>query len=165
MVKHIVFDVVGTLVSFTAFYNRIDEIIGAQLRGAGIPPSLFGYTWMTTAELEFTFLSMSSRHASYKDVMKAVFYRTLWMSVTQSPRTFATEDERDKCQEGYAMLKLREGAKECIEVLRGEGFNVWCLTTADVDRVRGYFERDGVDMPTIVSCDEKGVAKPSLGVY
>ena len=130
MTKHVVFDIVGTLVCFDAFYNRINEVIGEKLRSHGVPAQLFGFAWMTQAELEFTFLSISSRHTSYKDVMKAMFYRTLWMSGIQEPRKFATDEERDKCQEGYSLLGLREGAKECIETLRSNGFNVWCLTTA-----------------------------------
>lgn len=120
---------------------------------------------MTTAELEFTFLSISSRHTTYNEVMKAMFYRTLWMSGVESPRSFATDEERDQCQEGYSMLSLREGAKECIEILQDAGINVWCLTTANPERVRGYFELGGMDMPPIVSCDEKGVAKPQLAAY
>lgn len=47
MAKHVVFDIVGTLVSFDAFYDRIDEVIGEKLRSNGISPQLFGYTWMT----------------------------------------------------------------------------------------------------------------------
>lgn len=130
MAKHVVFDIVGTLVCFDAFYNRINEVIGEKLRSHGIPAQLFGFAWMTQAELEFTFLSISSRHTSYKDVMKAMFYRTLWMSGIQEPRQFATDEERDRCQAGYSLLGPREGAKECIETLRSNGFSVWCLTTA-----------------------------------
>lgn len=133
--KHVVFDIVGTLVCFDAFYKRIDEVIGSKLRAHGISPQLFGYTWMTHSELEFTFLSMSERHASYKDVMKAMFYRNLWMAGVQEPREFASEEEREKCQEGYSLLGLRDGAKECIELLRKAGFEVWCLTTAGLSRL------------------------------
>ena len=99
--------------------------------------------------------------------MKALFYRTLWMAGIQEPRDFATDDERDRCQEGYALLGLREGAKECIETLRAGGFEVWCLTTADIPRVQGYFNRGGVEMPAdrFVSCDSQGVAKPALKAY
>lgn len=165
MAKHVVFDVVGTLVSFTAFYDRIEQVIGDKLLAEGIKPSLFGYTWMTTAELEFTFLSISSRHTTYNEVMKAMFYRVLWISGITHPRSFATDEERDRCQEGYSMLTLREGARECISILHDAGFKVWCLTTANPERVRGYFERGGMAMPPIVSCDEKGVAKPQLAAY
>ncbi|EME42343.1 hypothetical protein DOTSEDRAFT_73236 [Dothistroma septosporum NZE10] len=167
MPKHVVFDIVGTLVCFDAFYNRIDEVIGKSLRSHGVPAQLFGFAWMTQAELEFTFLSISSRHTSYKDVMKAMFYRTLWMSGIQEPRKFATDEEREACQEGYSLLGLREGAKECIEMLKSENFNVWCLTTADIARVQGYFKRGGVEMPAenFISCDSHGVAKPALAAY
>ena len=165
MTKHVVFDVVGTLVSFDAFYSRIEDVLGSKLRCQGIKTSSFGYTWMTTAELEFTFLSISSRHTAYNEVMKATFYRTLWMSGIESPRTFATDTEREQCQEGYSMLTLREGAKECIEILQQADFKLWCLTTANPERVQGYFLRGGVEMPPIVSCDEQGVAKPQLAAY
>ncbi|KJX99408.1 2-haloalkanoic acid dehalogenase like protein [Zymoseptoria brevis] len=167
MAKHVVFDIVGTLACFDAYHQRIDEVIGDKLRSQGLTPQFFGYTWMTHAELEFTFLSVSGRHTSYKDVMKAMFFRILWFAGVKDPRGFATEDERDRCQEGYALLGLREGAKECIEILRSNGFNVWCLTTADIPRVQGYFQRGGVDMPaeSILSCDSQGVAKPALAAY
>lgn len=165
MAKHIVVDIVGTLVSFHTFYARIEEVIGSLLRQEGIEPSLFGYTWMTTAELEFTFLSISSRHTTYNEVMEAMFYRTLWMSGIQDPRSFATEEERARCQEGYSLLELRDGARECIAVLKKGGFKVWCLTTANPERVKGYFERGGIEMPPIISCDRDGVAKPQLAAY
>lgn len=99
--------------------------------------------------------------------MKALFYRTLWMAGIKEPRQFATDSERDRCQEGYSLLTLRDGAKDCIEHLRSNGFDVLCLTTADIPRVQGYFKRGGVDMPveSFVSCDTQGVAKPALAAY
>jgi 2-haloacid dehalogenase len=41
------------------------------------------------------------------------------------------------------------------------------LTTGDVERVRGYFTRAGVEMPVdrVLSCDGLRVAKPALGAY
>lgn len=168
MAKQVVFDIVGTLVSFDAFHQRIEETIGAKLRKHGMTAQMFGFSWMTSAELEFTFMSISSRHTAYNEVMKATFYRTLWFAGVKEPRKDFTDEERDLCQEGYALLGLREGAKECIELLRSNGWNVWCLTTADVPRVQGYFKRGGVDMPSecFVSCDSQGVAKPALaGIF
>ena len=122
---------------------------------------------MTAAELEFTFLSISQRYKPYKDVLKALFYRTLWMAGVEAPRSLATEQQRDLCIEGYSELELRPGLRECFAKLREEGFTVWCLTTGDVKRVRGYFERGGVDMPleNFISCDAVGVAKPALAAY
>ncbi|KXT00586.1 hypothetical protein AC578_3139 [Pseudocercospora eumusae] len=167
MAKHVVFDIVGTLVCFDAFHRRIDEVIGSKLREHGLNGTSFGHSWMTHAELDFTFLSISGRHKSYKDVMKAVFYRTLWLSGVNDPEQLCTEEERERCQEGYALLEIRGGAKECIELLRSHGFDVWCLTTADINRVQGYFNRGGVEMPVerFVSCDTQGVAKPALAAY
>lgn len=167
MSKHVVFDVVGTCVSFDAFYNRISHVLGARLLSHNITSSFFGFTWMTAAELEFTFLSISERHRPYRDVLKAVFYRTLHMAGIKEPRAFATDAERDECAQGYSELELRPGTKECFARLREAGFTVWCLTTADTKRVRGYFERGGVDMPleNFISCDSHGIAKPSLKAY
>ncbi|KAF4961003.1 hypothetical protein FSARC_10312 [Fusarium sarcochroum] len=165
--KHVVFDVVGTCVSFDAFYNGIDRVIGDKLTAKNITAKAFGYTWMTAAELEFTFLSVSERHRPYKDVLCALFYRTLFMVGVATPRELATDAERDACVQAYSDLELRHGAKECLTILREAGFTVWCLTTGDTKRVGGYFERAGVDMPpeNLISCDGQGVAKPALAAY
>ncbi|KAE8383851.1 HAD-like domain-containing protein [Aspergillus bertholletiae] len=165
--KHVVFDVVGTCVSFDAFYNCIDRVIGDKLRTQCITPRFFGFSWMTAAELEFTFLSISERYRPYKEVITALFYRTLYMAGVEDPRSFATDAERDQCVQGYSELELRPGTRECFAKLREAGFTVWCLTTGDTRRVRGYFERAGVDMPleNFISCDSQGVAKPALAAY
>jgi 2-haloacid dehalogenase len=165
--KHVVFDVVGTCVSFSAYFDKIDRTIGPKLRVHNITPQMFGYSWMTASELEFTFLSISERYKPYKDVLKALFYRTLWMAGAQDPKSIATEEERDMCIQGYSELELRPGLKQCFAKLREEGFTVWCLTTGDVKRVRGYFERGRVEMPmeNFISCDAVGLAKPALAAY
>lgn len=165
--KHVVFDVVGTSVSFDAYYDCIDAVLGDRLRQQTITPKHFGFTWQTVAELEFTFLSISERYKQYKDVMRSMFYRSLWLAGVSDPRAFATDDERERCIEGYSSLQLWPGCLECFQTLRDAGFTVWCFTTGDITRVRGYFERAGVDMPVenFVTCDTKGVAKPALAAY
>jgi 2-haloacid dehalogenase len=122
---------------------------------------------MTAAELEFTFLSISERYKPYKDVLQAIFYRTLYMVGIEEPRKIITEENRHHCVQAYSELALRSGTKECFEKLRNAGFTVWCLTTGDVNRVRGYFERGGVHMPleNFLSCDTQGIAKPALAAY
>ncbi|KAF2716171.1 HAD-like protein [Polychaeton citri CBS 116435] len=165
--KHVVFDVVGTCVSFDAYYERIETILGAKLRQNIMTPQHFGFTWQTAAELEFTFLSISGSYKPYKEVLRGLFYRTLSLCGIANPRTFATNEEREECIEGYSELQLRSGCRETLQTLRENGFTVWCFTTGDVQRVRGYFERADVDMPleNFISCDVGGVAKPALPAY
>jgi 2-haloacid dehalogenase len=165
--KHVVFDVVGTCVSFDAYYERIDSVMGAKLRDNTITPEHFGFTWQTDAELEFTFLSISGSYKPYKEVLRGTFYRTLSFCGIANPRTFATEDDRERCIEGYYILELRKSCSEAFQVLRNNGFTVWCFTSGDVQRVKGYFERAGVDMPeeNLISCDSVGIAKPALAAY
>ncbi|KAF2252730.1 HAD-like protein [Trematosphaeria pertusa] len=165
--KHVVFDVVGTCVSFDAYYARIDAVLGRKLRQLTITPQHFGFTWQTAAELEFTFLSISESYKAYKEVLRGLFYRTLSLCGVADPRVLATDEERDQCIEGYGALELRPGCRETFQLLRENGFTVWCFTTGDVQRVKGYFERANVEMPVenFISCDSLGVAKPALPAY
>ncbi|TID25734.1 putative 2-haloalkanoic acid dehalogenase [Venturia nashicola] len=167
--KHVVFDVVGTCVSFTAYYTKIAKTIGPKLQKHNINPQAFGYAWMTAAELEFTFLSLSARYKPYKTIFAALFYRTLHMMGVplSAQKTDFSDEERDACIQGYSELELRDGLADCFAVLRSAGFTVWCLTTGDISRVRGYFTRGGVDMPVenFITCDSTGVAKPALASY
>ncbi|KAL5119244.1 hypothetical protein ACEQ8H_002731 [Pleosporales sp. CAS-2024a] len=165
--KHVVFDVVGTCVGFDAYYERIESVLGEKLRKHTITSQHFGFTWQTAAELEFTFLSIQGSYKPYKDVLRGLFYRTLSLCGVAQPRDLATEEEREQCIEGYAALKLRPDCEEAFQLLRDNGFQVWCLTTGDVQRVAGYFERAGVSIPrdSLVSCDSIGAAKPALPVY
>lgn len=165
--KHVVFDVVGTCVSFDAYHAAIQAAIGPKLASHTITAKTFGYAWMTAAELEFTFFSISSRYQPYKGILVGTFYRTLFMLGVPNPRKEFTDEERDACCAGYSALEMRQGLKECFTILRENGFTVWALTTGDVARVRGYFTRGGVDMPmeNFISCDGTGVAKPALASY
>jgi 2-haloacid dehalogenase len=165
--KHVVFDVVGTCVGFDAYYERIQSVLGEKLRKHTMTAQHFGFTWQTAAELEFTFLSIQGSYKAYKDVLRGLFYRTLSLCGVANPRDLATEEEREQCIEGYSALKIRPGCEEAFQLLRNNGFTVWCLTTGDAERVNGYFERAGMSMPrdNIVSCDVGGSAKPALPVY
>lgn len=165
--RHVVFDVVGTCVSFDAYYERIDAVLGQRLRQHTITAQHFGFTWQTAAELEFTFLSISGSYKPYKEILRSLFYRTLSLCGVSEPRKLATDEEREQCIEGYSSLELRTGCRETFQLLRDNGFTVWCFTTGDVKRVKGYFERADVDMPleNFVSCDDVGVAKPALPAY
>jgi 2-haloacid dehalogenase len=135
MHKHVVFDVVGTCVSFDAYYERIQTVLGPKLREHTITAQHFGFTWQTAAELEFTFLSISESYKPYKDVLRGLFYRTLSLCGVSDPRSLANDEEREQCIKGYGALQLRPGCREALELLRENGFTVWCFTTGDVQRV------------------------------
>ncbi|RDW68988.1 uncharacterized protein DSM5745_08748 [Aspergillus mulundensis] len=165
--KNVVFDVVGTLVSYDHLFAAIDTQLGPRLREHNIKPSLLGYTWIEVAEREYTYLSMSGKYTVFADVFRALFYRMLWMAGIKEPREFATDSDLEYIMKEYAGLKLRPGAKECVQKLRDAGFRVWCFTAGDVKRVSGYFENEGVEMPAsdLISCDAAGLGKPDLAAY
>ncbi|KAL4875735.1 HAD-like domain-containing protein [Aspergillus karnatakaensis] len=165
--KNVVFDVVGTLIGYDELFNAIDTQLGDRLRSEGIKPSLLGYAWIEVAEREYTYLSMSNAYKPFATVFRALFYRMLHFSGISSPRSFASEQDLEAIMDKYAGLKLRPGAKECIQKLRDAGFTVWCFTAGDLKRVGGYFEREGVSMPAVnlLSCDDLGVGKPDPEAY
>jgi 2-haloacid dehalogenase len=165
--KNVVFDVVGTCVSYDAFYDAIDERLGDKLRQEGIKPKLLGFAWQEAAEREYTYLSMSGAYVPFWKVFQPLFYRMLWMAGIAEPRKFCTDEDSLYMVEAYKRLNARPGLEECFKKLRGAGFTVWALTSGDVERVRGYFIRNGVEMPleNFVSCDTLGVGKPAPGAY
>ncbi|KAJ5300957.1 uncharacterized protein N7443_005959 [Penicillium atrosanguineum] len=176
--KHIVFDVVGTCVSFDVFLNAIEKILGPRLMQHSVNSKVFGFAWMQASELESLMLHMSKRSVPYKEVFKALFYRVLYLSGIEEPRSFATDEERDICQDAYSKLELRPDCRAMMERLRSNGFTIWCLTTGDTERVGGYFKRAGFDMPAenLVSCHQfmkhesaldfpLAMVKPSMGSY
>ncbi|KAK2008864.1 haloacid dehalogenase-like hydrolase [Colletotrichum eremochloae] len=165
--KNVVFDVVGTLVSYEHIFEAIDQRLGEKLRAQGIKPRLLGWCWLEVAEREFTYLSMSGRYAVFNKVFAGLFYRCLHYAGVEEPRSFASEEDVAWLVDEYKKLYLRDGAAECIAKLRAAGFTVWCFTTGDAARVGGYFARGGVDMPAenLVSCDSMGLAKPTPEAY
>lgn len=169
--KHVVFDVVGTLVDFRAYISAIDKAIGPALKSYNITPAAFAHSWMTSSELESVFLNISERSVPYRKVMTATFYRTLFISGIPEPRKIATDEQREACVQGYWSLTLRDGAKECLDKLRAAGFQVWFFTSSDLARVQGYFSTAGVEVTagSIISCSgsnpEGPVEKPALDAY
>ncbi|KAL6229147.1 FAD dependent oxidoreductase-domain-containing protein [Aspergillus navahoensis] len=165
--KNVVFDVVGTLVSYDHLFQAIDDRLGNRLREHNIKPSLLGYTRIEVAEREYTYLSIGGKYTVFADVFGALFHRVLWMAGIKEPREFASGADLEYIMTEYAGLKLRPGAKECVQKLRNAGFKVWCFTAGDAKRVSGYFENEGVEMPAgdLISCDSAGVGKPELAAY
>jgi len=165
--KQIVFDVVGTLVSYDFFFEAIESRLGEKLRAECIKPKLLGFAWMEAAEREYTYMSMSGKYTVFFDVFGPLFYRMLWMAGIQEPRKFATDEDKDYILAAYRQLKLRPGAVECVEKLRAAGFTVWAFTAGDIARVGAYFKSGGIEMPAenLLSCDTLGVGKPASEAY
>lgn len=58
-------------------------------------------------------------------------------------------------------------AKECIDILRRNGFTVWAFTMADYSRIYSYFHKAGIDLPeeNMMSCDSTSIGKPASAAY
>ena len=78
--KHVIFDVVGTCLSYDAIFDTLDTRLGDRLRAECIKPKLLGYTWFEASEREYTYLSISGRYTRFYDVFACLFYRMLWMA-------------------------------------------------------------------------------------
>lgn len=166
--KAIVFDCIGTIFSYDAFFDALSTRLGEKLNKCNLSPALFGYAWMEVSEKEYFYLSVSGRHVVYANVFRAMFWRVLHCSGVASPRSFATEEDLDYVLTAWRTgLEPRPGAKECIQKLRDAGFTVYGYTTGDLKRVGAYFNNAGIDMPdgTIISCDSAGIGKPSPEAY
>ena len=183
--KNVVFDVVGTLACYDKFYEvlqtailiemgmcanhvqAIDQVIGDRLRDQGIGIEAFASLWIEVCGREYSNLSMSGHYTPSSKIFGSLFYRILYQCGVSSPRSFATDKERDAMVAGYGKLQLRSGAIECIQKLRDASFTVWGLTTGNRDTVRGYFTSSGVDMQieNLMTCDELSIAKPLPACY
>ncbi|KAJ6014144.1 hypothetical protein N7540_008735 [Penicillium herquei] len=166
--KNVVFDIVGTLVSYDHLFNAIDRRLGDRLRAEGVKPWLLGSAWMETAEREYTNLSISGRYLPYGVVFESLFYRVLgMMGKVENPREFASPEDLAYIMHEYQSLTMRPGAAECVQKLRDAGFTVWAFTAADLKRVGGYFQQAGIELPAenLLSCDSAGVGKPDLAAY
>ncbi|SCO86262.1 related to 2-haloalkanoic acid dehalogenase [Fusarium oxysporum] len=165
--KNVVFDVVGTLVSYEHLYEAIKKRLGHKLIPQGIQPTLLGICWLEMAEREYTYLSLHGQYVQFLKLFEALFYRCLHYAGIENPRSFATAEDVAYLMNEFKELKLRDGAAECIQKLRDAGFTVWCFTTGDISRVGGYFSKAGVDLPVenLLSCDTDGVSKPCPEAY
>lgn len=165
--RNVVFDVVGTLVSYDRIYSAIDTRLGPKLREHGVQPSFLGYTWVEVAEREYTYLSVSGAYTPYATIFEKIFHRMLYQAGIADPATVGTDEDLAYIMQEYANLDLRPGALECVQKLREAGFTVWALTAGDLNRVGAYLRNAGVEMPSenLLSCDTAGVGKPDPGAY
>lgn len=165
--KHVVFDVVGTCVSYDAIFDALDSRLGDRLHAKCIKPKLLGYAWFEAAEREYTYLSISGRYIRFYDVFASLFYRMLWMAGIEEPREFATDEDLKYILEQFMNLDARPGVAECFRVLREAGFTCWAFTAGDAQRIGRYFTRNGIDMPeeNVISCDALKIGKPAPESY
>ncbi|KAM0550584.1 hypothetical protein ACHAPJ_008842 [Fusarium lateritium] len=165
--KYVVFDIVGTCVSYDKLIDAVDNQLGDKLRAESVKPSLLVHLWIEAAEREYTYLSITNRYVEFDKLFSSLFYRMLWLAGIQEPRSFATDDDIAKITHGYLELEPRPDVKECFDKLRAAGFTVRGLTAGGFDRVHGYFTKAGIELPKehLISCDSFGVGKPDLKAY
>ncbi|TEA17051.1 Transcriptional activator of proteases prtT [Colletotrichum sidae] len=165
--KHVVFDIVGTCMSYDVIYEAIDARLGPQLAAHSIKPALLGWAWIEAAEREYTYLSMQGRYRRFYDVAGILFHRMLYMAGVPDPRALATTDDVAYIMARFLELRARPGARECFALLREAGFTVWAFTAGDAERVGGYFDKAGIELPAenLRSCDADGVGKPDPRAY
>ena len=184
--KNVVFDVVGTLSSYSNFFDvsvmrkcplllafsanamkAIDITLGERLRAEGVSIQALGFLWIEVTGREYTNLSMNGLYTPSSTLFKSLFWRILFQAGIAEPLKFATDDNLAALLKAYSDMEMRPGAKECVEKLRNAGWTVWGLTTGDADTVRGYFLRSGIDMPAenVKSCNELRITKPEPDAY
>lgn len=165
--KNIVFDIVGTLISYDNFYQAVETRIGARLRAHGVHPLGFANAWMESAERECTFQEISGSYVPFLKIFGPLFYRTLMFQGIANARDVFTDDEAADLVDAYRNLKAREGVNECFEVLREGGFEVWALTSGDRERVTGYIADNGLNLAVgnVFFCEVLGAGKPYPIVY
>ncbi|CAN9275202.1 unnamed protein product [Alternaria alternata] len=143
--KHIVFDIVGTLVSHEHFYAVIDQRLGSKLQPHNI----------------------SGSYVPFAKVFESIFFRVLHFAGVAEPRSVASEEDVNYFMQEYKKCEVRPGAKECVDKIKEAGWTVWAFTSGDRERVLGYFEKGNIniDGDHVVTCDEIGVGKPEVQAY
>ncbi|SCW03216.1 LAFE_0G05556g1_1 [Lachancea fermentati] len=163
----IVFDIVGTCISYENCIDAIKKVLGERFAKSNIDPKLFFFFWLAGCERDFSYLSQSGTYKTFQDVFKYTFYRSLYFAGVEKPREYASDEDLEEIYKGWWSLEGRPELKEMFQKLRDYGFTIWCLTDASKERVAGYFKNSGVEMPSenLISCDSIGAGKPEGVVY
>ncbi|CAN9280592.1 hypothetical protein GT037_004068 [Alternaria burnsii] len=157
--KHIVFDIVGTLVLHEHFYAVIDPHLESKLQPHNIS--------LETAEREYTYLPLSGSYVPFAKVFESIFFRVLHFAGVAEPHSVASEEDVKYFMQEYNKCEVRPGAKECVDKIKEDGWTVWAFTSGDRERVLGYFEKGNIniDGDHVVTCDEIGVGKSEVQAY
>ncbi|CAK4019169.1 haloacid dehalogenase-like hydrolase [Lecanosticta acicola] len=165
--RHVVFDIVGTCISYDAFFDALEERFGDRLRQHGIPPKLFGLLILEGGERECLFFQLARQPILFMDMIKPIFYRMLAMCGIQKSHDFASGEDVTYVAESYRKLGAREGIHDCMTRLRRAGFTIWALTSGDKARVQSYLTTAAIDLPSenFIACETIGATKPQPEVY
>jgi 2-haloacid dehalogenase len=154
-------------VSYDAGAEALDARLGDKLRSHGVSPKLLFYSWVCSTERDYSYLSQIKQYKPFFEILSHTFVRVLFQAGVPNPENFGTEEDVKFVMDEYKKLKPRPGMGEMMRILREGGFDVWCCSDANVDRVKGYFDGAGVDMPIdhILSADMCAAGKPEPEVY
>ncbi|GFZ52210.1 hypothetical protein JCM24511_09983 [Saitozyma sp. JCM 24511] len=143
--------------------------LGPKLAEFGLPSKLLFYSWVTSTERDYSYLSQIKQYKPFFQIMSSTLTRLLFQSGVpqEALADFFTHDDIEYIMSEYKKLKARPGLAEMMQTLRDGGFEVWCCSDANVDRVKGYFDHAGVEMPLdhILSADMVKAGKPEPAVY
>jgi 2-haloacid dehalogenase len=163
--KTIIFDIIGTLVDHTSFLPTLTSRLGPFLTSHNLSAPLFAYAWLEAAQRESAHLTSSGLSIPLSTILASLFPRVLHVSGV-SARDFDSEDVKAVAQ-SYSVCSAREGAAECVRILREDGFDVWAFTDGTRQDVLSYFEAGNIaiDDAHVITCGEIGVKKPVLQAY
>ncbi|KAK6903882.1 haloacid dehalogenase, type II [Kwoniella mangroviensis CBS 8507] len=165
----VVFDVVGTCFSYDNGAEALQARLGHKLAKYGIPTKLLFYAWVCGTERDYSYLSQIKQYKPFFEILSNTLTRVLFQAgiPAEDLEGFFTAEDIEYIREEYKKLKPRPGLKEMMQTLREGGFEVWCCSDANVDRVKGYFDHAGVEMPLdhVLSADMVKAGKPEPAVY
>ncbi|ORY24895.1 haloacid dehalogenase [Naematelia encephala] len=165
----VVFDVVGTCFSYDTGAEALQTRLGPKLESFGIPSKLLFYAWVCGTERDYSYLSQIKQYKPFFQILSSTLKRVLFQAgVPESALDdFYTQEDVDYIMDEYKKLRPRPGLGEMMNTLRGGGFEIWCCSDANPDRIKGYFDGAGVEMPVdhILSADMVKAGKPEAAVY
>lgn len=156
-------------VSYDNGAEAVQARLGDKLAIYGLPSRLLFYSWVTSTERDYSYLSQIKQYKPFFKIMSHTLKRLLFQAGVPATDLddFFTDEDMEYITAQYLKLKPREGLAEMMKTLRDGGFEVWCCSDANIERVKGYFDNAGVPMPleNILSADMVKAGKPEPEVY
>lgn len=166
---HVICDQADIVVSYDNGAEALQERLGSKLANYGIPSRLLFYSWVTSTERDYSYLSQIKQYKPFFKIMSHTLKRLLFQAGIPEAdlEGFFNNDDMEYITSQYLKLKPRPGLGEMMQTLRDGGFEVWCCSDANIERVKGYFDNAGVPMPleNILSADMVKAGKPEPEVY